>query len=161
DHGRFLGVSDAVTADGNAHHSGLPGASLANNPRKPRITGSRSSIPVVDGSAIDRTPPWEAAMGKARYVPVVMLATLALRSSSSRHPLAQDFVAANNGHQYFRVDASPGQISKGRPIVRGYVYNTSPYQMTHVRLGVEPLDAGGAATGAPSSGWVNGEIPSN
>jgi len=100
-------------------------------------------------------------MGKARYVLVVMLATMVLSAGASRPTLAQNFVAATNGSQFFRVDAEPGQTRKGRPIVRGYVYNTSPYQMTHVRLGVEPLDAGGAATGAPSSGWVNGEIPSN
>ena len=100
-------------------------------------------------------------MGRVRDVLALVAAVVVLGAGSSGVARAQNFVAAPNGPQFFRIEAEPAQARSGRPLVRGYVYNLSPYQVANVRLGVEGLDAGGGTTGAASAGWVDGEIPSN
>jgi|SRR5215470_6733400 len=100
-------------------------------------------------------------MGKTRDVLTVVMVTLLVTAGGSGPARAQNFSAAINSSEFFRVEAEGGQTRRGRLVVRGYLYNRSPYQIARVRLGVEALDASGTATGAPTAGWVNGEIPSN
>jgi hypothetical protein len=78
-------------------------------------------------------------------------------------------MAAGHGRaraQYFgasalKVESESAQTQRGRPVVRGYVHNLSPYNVTNVRLGVEAIDAGGMPAGPVTTGWVNGEISTN
>lgn len=63
--------------------------------------------------------------------------------------------------QYFRIESESGQTRKGQPVLRGYVYNLMPYSVANVRLGIQALDGGGQTVGAPTLGWVNGDITSN
>ena len=63
--------------------------------------------------------------------------------------------------QYFRVESESAETKSGRPILRGYVYNLTPYSAANVRLGVQAIDAGGQPLGAQTLGWVNGEISAN
>ena len=44
---------------------------------------------------------------------------------------------------------------RGRPVLSGYVANHSPYQVTHIQLLVDALDASGAIVGQEVS-WAGG-----
>lgn len=100
-------------------------------------------------------------MGRVRDVLALVAAIVVLTGGGSGLARAQNLVGAPNGSQFFRIEAESARGRSGRPLVRGYVYNLSPYEVANVRLGVEGLDASGATTGASTAGWVNGEIPSN
>ena len=73
----------------------------------------------------------------------------------------QDFVPSALARQYFRVESESTRTKGGRPLLNGYVYNLSPYDVGNVRLGVEALGAGGEPVGGMTTGWVNGDIPAN
>ena len=89
---------------------------------------------------------------------VAVLAAVSLGGVSMGR--AQNLGATSVVQQHFRIEAQPAQTNKkGQPVVRGYVYNVSPYGVANVRLGAEALDANGAVTGPAGTGWVNGDIP--
>ena len=69
---------------------------------------------------------------------------------------AQPYVMQGT-ERYFRVDASPGQGSRG-PVVNGYVYNTHGHTADKVWLTVEALDNSGNVVGTSRSPLL-GSIP--
>ena len=69
---------------------------------------------------------------------------------------AQPYVMQGT-ERYFRVDASPGQGSRG-PVVNGYVYNTYGHTADKVWLTVEALDGSGSVVGVSRSPLL-GNIP--
>ena len=95
------------------------------------------------------------------HVVVVILAAAVVVLGSGERPgvaRAQNFAPAQD---FFRVESESARGKGNRLLVRGYVYNLSPYAVGSLRLGVEGLDAGGRATGLSSSGWVDGDLPRN
>lgn len=58
--------------------------------------------------------------------------------------------------QIFRLEWEVAQRG-GRPVVRGYLTNDSPYTVTQVRLLVEALGATGAVT-AQEVSWIGADI---
>jgi hypothetical protein len=101
----------------------------------------------------------EETMRRFREV-LVILAVAVVTGQGSGVARAQNFGTAPE-QQFFRVESQPARGKGDRLLVRGYVYNLSPYDVGNLRLGVEAVDASGGATGAPSMGWVNGDIPKN
>jgi hypothetical protein len=74
---------------------------------------------------------------------------------------AQNFGSAPVEEQYFRVDTEGGLARNGRPVVRGYVQNRSPYDMGRIRLRVDPVSAEPRPVTPVTLGWVNGDIERN
>ena len=74
---------------------------------------------------------------------------------------AQNFGSAPVEEQYFRVDAEGGLARNGRPVVRGYVHNRSPYDVGRIRLRVDPASVEPRPLTPITLGWVNGEIERN
>ena len=72
---------------------------------------------------------------------------------------AQNF-GSSVTEQYFRIDAESGVTKNGRPVVRGYVHNRSPYDLGNIRLRID-------ASTEPrrlepiTLGWVNGDLERN
>ena len=56
----------------------------------------------------------------------------------------------------FRFDLDEADSHRGKA-VEGYVYNSSPWRITNVRLRVESVDGDGKVTNE-SSGWVVGDV---
>jgi hypothetical protein len=81
---------------------------------------------------------------------VVLLLALAVPAPGG----AQNFGAPDDRH--FALDWQPGE-RRGRPILVGYVANTSGYIFDNVRLRVEVLDATGRVT-ATTVGYVIGDL---
>ena len=57
-----------------------------------------------------------------------------------------------------RAEWSPDPIPRGGWMLEGYVYNSSDYRMTGVRLAVDVLNASGEPE-ARALGWVQGDVP--
>ena len=60
--------------------------------------------------------------------------------------------------RYFRLEWEAGQSRRGRPLIRGYLYNDQPVNVNNVRLLIETLDASGQVT-SRTVGYVDGLIP--
>jgi hypothetical protein len=58
--------------------------------------------------------------------------------------------------QFFKIEWEPGEW-RGHPVVKGYLYNTSPKTIGDVQLLVDALDAAGGILGQTVS-WVAGPI---
>ena len=58
--------------------------------------------------------------------------------------------------RFFRIEWEPGEW-RGRPVVQGYLYNTSPKTIGSVQLLVDALDASGGILGQKVS-WVPGSV---
>jgi hypothetical protein len=56
----------------------------------------------------------------------------------------------------FDLSWQPAQ-HRGQPVVEGYVNNTSPYELTHIRVLVESLDGAGQVTDQRVA-WLPGEL---
>lgn len=93
-----------------------------------------------------------------KFRQALALAAAVAVGMAAQHGLAS---AQYFGASALRVESEPAQTKRGRPVVRGYVYNLSPYNVTNVRLGVEALDAGSVPVGPVTTGWVNGDISTN
>jgi hypothetical protein len=91
---------------------------------------------------------------------LAVLAAAVMMGEASGVAGAQNFATAP-AQQFFRVESQSARSKGDRLVLRGYVYNLSPYDVGNLRLGVEGLDASGGATGAASTGWVDGDIPKN
>jgi len=63
--------------------------------------------------------------------------------------------------QYFRIDAESGVARNGRPVVRGYVHNRSPYDLGKIRLRVDPASTTPRPLEPITLGWVNGDLERN
>jgi len=57
-----------------------------------------------------------------------------------------------------RAEWSPDPIPRGGWMLEGYVYNSSDYRMSGVRLAVDVLNASGEPE-ARALGWVQGDVP--
>lgn len=58
---------------------------------------------------------------------------------------------------HFKIDWEVGE-RKGRPVLRGYLHNTSPHTILGVQLLVDTLDTAGNVV-AQSVSWVGGGVP--
>ena len=56
--------------------------------------------------------------------------------------------------QFFRIEWEPGE-SRGHPVVKGYLYNTSPKTIGEVQLLIDALDGNGAILSQKVS-WAAG-----
>jgi hypothetical protein len=97
----------------------------------------------------------EAAMSKWTVPAVALFVLLVLtleipRATAELKPLMAGW------EQYFTVTWEPTQ-SKGRPVLQGYVTNTSSYDVHNVRILVETLDAAGQ-TSSQRVAWVPGTM---
>jgi hypothetical protein len=70
---------------------------------------------------------------------------------------AQNFGSTPVTEQYFRIDAEAGAAG-GRPVVRGYVHNRSPYDVGKIRLRVDAATPSTPTAAPVAMGWVNGDI---
>lgn len=86
---------------------------------------------------------------------VVMAGVLALSPACSQAagPLEPLVVG---WERIFKLDWEAAQAG-GRPVVRGYVANDSPYSVTRIQLLVEALDESGRVLGQ-RVGWVPGAM---
>ena len=80
-----------------------------------------------------------------------LLATIALLASDVRAQLAGPAAS-------LRVEWEPEPVARGGWSLEGYVYNSSDYRMSGVRLGVDVLDASGSPE-ERAFGWVQGDVP--
>ena len=70
--------------------------------------------------------------------------------------VAKAQTAATNAPGQFRFDLEESDTPRGKA-VEGYIYNSSPWRITNVRLRVESVDGDGKVTNE-SSGWVVGDV---
>lgn len=68
----------------------------------------------------------------------------------------QDFGAPLD--RSFRLELDPPRVSRGRPVITGYIYNDYGMWAENVTLLVEGLDASGQVV-ARTTGYVNGSVP--
>jgi hypothetical protein len=97
----------------------------------------------------------EAAMNTWTVPAVTLFALLTLtldtpRASAELKPLMAGW------EQYFTVTWEPVQV-KGKPVLQGYVSNTSSYDVRNIRILVETLDTAGAMT-SQRVAYVPGEM---
>ena len=93
-------------------------------------------------------------------VRAIAVATVLALAGLAGAVAAQNFSSAPVATQYFKIDVQSGVGKKGEAVLRGYVYNRSPWDVGNVRLRVDP--ASGDTPSTPlTRGWVNGDIETN
>jgi hypothetical protein len=92
-----------------------------------------------------------------RKLGLTIAAALALiGGAASLSPAAAQNFAMVGGERYFRFDWEPGEW-RGRPNVRGWLFNDWNWAARYIKIRVESLDASGrvtATTYGDLKGWV-------
>jgi hypothetical protein len=133
-------------------------------PRRPeqgtahRDTVAHEAVTVMSPAG---RPIRESTMRAFRQAWMMAVAVAIMMTAGPGGVGAQNFGTSALGAQYFRVDTEPATTTRGRIVLRGYVYNLSPFDVGNVRLSVESLDASGQPVGTATTGWVNGDIQIN